>query len=160
MTYNDSQALPNSGVEATIEVVANNGVGSAWVSDTMSNNLWGQVGYDKNPNSKTGIGAFFQVWDLNFYRITSMNTKTIALQPGKHKFAMYSKGSTVWTFSVDGRSIGSFDMRTNTSVSVGGMPIYAEVESCSAPTYPIGFSSINVLKSGIWQSIGANFIWQ
>src|SRR5689334_7312120 len=61
----DPSAVPNSGVQATIQVVSQKATGclSFWVDDDAASNIWGQVGY-YICNGSTPV-AFYQIWNLN-----------------------------------------------------------------------------------------------
>src|SRR5438132_4165375 len=67
----DSSALPNSGVRGTFTVlsVPITGCLSFWVSDDLSNNVWGQVGY--YICDSTTPTAFYQIWNLNTNTVLS-----------------------------------------------------------------------------------------
>lgn len=151
----DPNLQSNRGVRSSIQVrnqTILEGVLSFWVSESFSNNLWGQVGYYTEPNSNPI--AFYQVWNLT--EKSEVTTGTSSLTGGLHHFSIIELGQTsVWGFYVDNESIGTFDMSTNLSGS--GLPIYAMSEEgyCATPFSfkPVMFSSaIQVLKSGSWYS--------
>jgi hypothetical protein len=146
----DSSALPNTGVRGVLQVIGIQTSGSLafWVSDDLSNNFWGQVGY-----FISGGGApiaFFQVWNLN--------TKTIAFEGstptsnGFHTFSMFLRNGTTWDYEVDSSVFGTFDMGANSSSM--SYPVYAVSEEQANYTFTFPRVSLDpaleVLRSGSW----------
>ncbi len=117
----DSSALPNTGVRGDIQVVSTavSGTLAFWVSDALSNNMWGQVGYYLFHGSAPV--AFYQVWNLNTYSVIS--TGTTAVDLGNHTFAMFLQGGTTWAYSLDGTVFGTYNM--GSSVASSSYPVYA-----------------------------------
>ena len=151
----DPSALPNSGVRGTILVVSVpiSNVFDVWVSDGMSNSLWGQVGYVINGGSTPW--AFWQVWDLSSNTI--LGTGSTSVTTGYHVFSMYLQSGTTWAFAVDGSVIGTYNMGTSTSSS--SYPVYALTEEqassvFSIPSITFG-PAMEVLRSGTWGSVAS-----
>ncbi len=149
----DSSALPNTGVRATIQVISfqTSNVLNFWVSDALSNNMWGQVGYVINGGSAPW--AFWQVWNLNTNQV--VGTGSTAISTGYHTFSMYLQGGTTWAFAVDGSAIGSYNMGASSSSTT--YPVYAlsEEQASAVFSFPsVTFSSaMQVLRSGTWGSV-------
>ena len=148
--------LSNQGVRGEIQVVDQRNVSSFlafWVSETMENNLWGQVGYYVYQNSKPI--AFFQVWNLTDRQEIGSGRQSIS--PGEHVFSMSLKEKTTFEFKVDSSEIGYYDMHTN--LSSPSVPLYALSEEgyCSAPFsfLPVSFGELQVLQGGRWQSVNS-----
>ena len=149
-----SDALPNSGVQATIQVVSQpvSDCLSYWVSDDLSNNMWGQVGYSICGGSTPW--AFWEVWNLN---TTSFVTQSFApVTTGYHKFSMYLQSGTIWAYALDGQVFGTYDMEAR--VSSSSYPVYALSEEgyVSAPWNPVQVTfsvAIQVMQSGTWQYV-------
>jgi len=150
----DPSALPNRGVRGTIQVVSQqvSGLLSFWVSDALSNNLWGQVGYYFHMSS-TPV-AFYQIWNLTSY--TTLKSGTTSVSVGSHQFAMYLQSGTTWAFALDGKVFGTYDMQAN--VSSSSYPVYASSEE-GYTSSPFPFSSVTfstameVLNSATWSSV-------
>lgn len=126
---------------------------SFWVSDDLSNNYWGQVGY-----FISGGGApiaFFQVWNLNTSVIEFEGSTPTS--DGFHAFSMFLKNGTTWDYAVDGLVFGSFDMHASTSSST--YPVYALSEEQTNTTYTfptVMFDpALQVLRSGSWDLVGS-----
>lgn len=151
----DRVYLQNNGVRSEIQVVQQNVSAflGFWVSETMSNNLWGQVGYYFFQNSQPE--AFYQVWNLTTRSEIAHGTVSVSF--GNHLFSMYLSKGTSFEFSVDSSEIGYYDMKTN--ISSQTVPIYALSEEgyCSAPFSfePVTFSSIQTLESGHWIAVNS-----
>ncbi|MFI5421044.1 MAG: hypothetical protein ACHQ1H_08770, partial [Nitrososphaerales archaeon] len=154
---NDNTALTNTGVRATIQVISFN-VGAAclsyWVSDELSNSMWGQVGYYICQGSSPI--AFYQIWNLATN--TVITTGTTAVSTGTHTFTMSLQSGTTWGYYVDNTLIGSYNMGSSISVPAGGYPVYALSEegyTGSPFTIPqVSFpTAILVLKSGAWSPV-------
>lgn len=152
----DSSALPNTGVRANIDVTSQSvpGTLSFWISNDLSNNMWGQVGYYLSSSSSTPR-AFYQIWNLNTNTIVT--TGGAAVTTGSHTFSMYLQSGTVWAFAIDGNVIGSYDMGSNISSST--YPVYALSEESYTNITPFTFSDVKfssamqVQKSGVWQGV-------
>ncbi|MDG6902475.1 MAG: hypothetical protein JRM80_11040, partial [Nitrososphaerota archaeon] len=149
----DSSALPNTGVRGTIQVISQfiPNVLDFWVSDDLSNNEWGQVGYYLDASS-TPI-AFYQIWNLNTNTVLTSGTTSVTT--GSHLFSMYLQAGTTWAFSLDGTVFGAYDM--GASVSSSSYPVYALSEEqatsvFSFPTVTFG-PAMQVLKSGAWADV-------
>src|SRR5579863_7569614 len=151
----DSSALPNTGVQATIQVFSSSvsGVLNFWVSDDLSNNMWGQVGYILQPSSGSTPWAFWQVWNLTSN--TMISTGSSAVTVGYHTFSMYLASGTTWNFAIDGSAFGSYNMKS--SISSATYPVYSlsEEQGSSSFAFPATtFSNaMQVLKSGTWSNV-------
>ena len=150
----DSSALPNNGVRGTIQVASQqvNGLLSFWVSDQLSNNFWGQVGYYFYMSS-TPV-AFYQIWNMTSGVVMKSGTSSVSL--GSHQFSMYLQSGTTWAFALDGRVFGTYDMHS--SISSSSYPVYALSEEGYATSVfsfsPVTFlSAMEVLKSGTWSPV-------
>jgi hypothetical protein len=145
--------MRNSGVKGAIDVVFQSVAGllSFWISDDLSNNVWGQVGYYVYGSSAPI--AFYQIWDLNSNIVLSGGMTTVAA--GYHTFSMYLLGGTTWAFALDGHMFGSYNM--GATISSSSYPVYAMSEEASSTPFPftsVKFSSaMQVMKSGVWQSV-------
>src|SRR2546426_7959558 len=104
----DSSALPNTGVRSTFQVITLPVVGclSFWVSDDLSNNVWGQVGYYICDG--TTPTAFYQIWNLNTNTVLSGGSSTVSI--GAHTFSMYLQSGTTWAYAIDGTVFGTYNM--------------------------------------------------
>ena len=152
----DSSALPNTGVRANIDVASQSVPGSLsfWISNDLSNNMWGQVGYYLSQGSTTPQ-AFYQIWNLNTNTIVA--TGGAAVTTGSHTFSMYLQSGTVWAFALDGNVMGTYDMGSD--ISSSSYPVYALSEESYTNVTPFSFSDVKfssamqVQKSGVWQSV-------
>jgi hypothetical protein len=148
---NDSAYASNQGIRGEIQVVQQENVSSFlafWVSDTLSNGLWGQVGYYIFHNSEPT--AFYQVW--NETTRSEIASGTAAVSFGNHLFSMYVTKGTTFEFSVDNTTIGYHDLGANASSAEEPMYALSEEGYCSAPFSfaPVSFSGLQVLKGGNW----------
>ena len=149
----DSSALPNQGVRGTIDVVSQQVQGPLffWVSDALSNNMWGQVGYYLF-NGVTPV-AFYSVWNLTSH--TAVASGTTSLSAGPHRFSMSLQTGTTWAFALDGSIFGTYDMSASGSSS--SYPVYALAEEYASAPFP--FSTVTfvvameVLRSGSWNPV-------
>ena len=155
-TSSNASYLSNQGIRGEIQVVEQRNVSSFlafWVSETMSNNLWGQVGYYVYQNSEPI--AFFQVWNLTNRQ--EIGSGRQSLSPGEHVFSMSLKEKTTFEFSVDSSVIGYYDMHTD--LSSPRVPLYALSEEgyCSAPFsfLPVSFGAVQVLQEGRWHGVNS-----
>lgn len=165
----DAQALPNTGVRATIEVASSvassipdggvNGEGLwFYTSEALSNNMWGQVGWNIAQGDTTGY-AFCQVWNIATSTLyVNACPNRIPVSDGSHVFAIQLASGTTWQFTVDGSVISNYDMGAASSDSAGGYPINTLSEE-SQDSSPFAFTpqvnfpiAIQVLKSGAWQN--------
>lgn len=125
---------------------------SFWVSDTLSNNLWGQVGYYFY-TSPTPV-AFYEIWNLTSGAVVRTGTASVSV--GSHQFAMYLQSGTTWAFALDGRVFGTYDMQSNISSSSSAVRALSEEGYASSP---FSFSSVTftvameVLNSGTWSPV-------
>ncbi len=156
---------PSSGVEATIEVVAqppvNDPFVSFWISETVDSNVWGQIGWTTDGPSAT-LQAFFQVYDLSQptatidqFAMTLLGEGTAPITTGLHTFSMHVQTGTLWSFDVDGASIGTCDMRSAQATSPNATFANEEnVGSGFAPPFrfagPVHVSGIKTLEAGKW----------
>src|SRR5208337_2221539 len=149
----DSSALPNTGVDGTIQVISTPVVGclAFWVSDDLSNSVWGQVGY-YICNTNIPI-AFYQIWSLSNNTILTSGSTTVSV--GTHTFSMYLQSGTTWAYSLDGTVFGTYNM--GASVSSSTYPVYAlsEEEANSTFAFPdVTFSTaLQVMKSDSWNPV-------
>jgi len=151
----DSSALPNTGMEGVIQVISTSVSASNclafWVSDDLSNNYWGQVGY--YICGSTVPFAFYQIWDLN--NMSVLASWSTSVSTGDHTFSMYLQSGTTWAYSIDGAVLGTYNMGANSSSS--SYPVYAlsEEEAGSVFSFPtVTFSAaMRVLKSGGWSPV-------
>jgi hypothetical protein len=149
----DASALPNTGVKGVIQVISTQVTGclSFWVSDDLSNDNWGQVGYFIC-NGSAPV-AFYQVWDLNNSTIIAGGSASVST--GTHSFAMYVQSGTTWAYALDGSVMGTFDMGASTSSS--SYPVYAlsEEDASNVFAFPsVTFTTaMQVLQSGTWNSV-------
>ncbi|HUI86761.1 MAG TPA: hypothetical protein VLY21_06375 [Nitrososphaerales archaeon] len=149
----DASAIPNSGVRGFMQVVSYQAPGSLafWVSDDLSNNLWGQVGYFI---SQGGVPvAFFQIWNLNTSVIVFEGSTSTSV--GNHTFSMYRSNGTNWDYAVDDLVFGTYDMQTATSSPA--YPVYALSEEQSNTTFPfpsVTFGpALQVFRNGAWATV-------
>ena len=149
----DSSALPNTGVRGTITVISSStpDVLDFWVSDDLSNNVWGQVGYYIEDGA-TPV-AFYQVWNLSADRILDEGVAQVTT--GTHLFAMYLSRGTTWAFSLDGWVFGSYDMGASESSSSYRIYALSEEQAPRTFSFPaVTFGpALQVLKSGEWTDI-------
>ncbi|MGD0397238.1 MAG: hypothetical protein ABSB26_10105 [Nitrososphaerales archaeon] len=149
----DSSALPNMGVKGVIQVVSTQVTGclAFWVSDDLSNNNWGQVGYYICDGSVPE--AFYQVWNLNTNTILTGGIASVSI--GAHSFAMRFQSGTTWAYLLDGNVIGTYDMGASTSSS--SYPVFAlsEEEADSVFAFPLVTftTAMQVLQSGTWNAV-------
>ena len=149
----NSTFLQNNGIRSEIQVLPQN-VSSFlafWVSETMSNNLWGQVGYYIFHNSRPV--AFYQVWNLSTK--SEITSGTIDVSFGDHLFSMFLTKGTIFQFSVDSQKIGYYNMLTNGSSRTDPVFALSEEGYCSSPFSfePVAFSAMQVLQGGDWLRI-------
>ena len=148
-------ALPNTGVRGTMTVISCStpSVLDFWVSDDLSNDVWGQVGYFIE-NGAAPV-AFYQVWNLTANRILDEGVAQVTTGP--HLFAMYLYRGTTWAFSLDGGVFGTYDM--GASVSSSSYPVYALSEEQAHKVFPfpqVTFGpALQVMRSGLWTDVGA-----
>jgi len=149
----DSSALPNTGVQGTIQVISTPVVGclAFWVSDDLSNSVWGQVGYYICDSSTPE--AFYQIWNLNSNTILTSGSASVSV--GTHTFSMYLQSGTTWAYSLDGTVFGTYNM--GASVSSSTYPVYAlsEEEANSTFSFPaVKFgTAMNVMQSSSWSAV-------
>lgn len=148
----DPSALPNTGVRSTIQVVDAQTTGSLsfWVSDCLSNNVWGQVGYFISEGSLP-VG-FYQAWNLTSNTIIARGTTPIGT--GEHTFSMYVQNGTTWAYAVDGVVFGTFNMGANSSGL--NYPVYtlSESQNSTAEFPSVTFASVmQVFRSGSWSPV-------
>ena len=153
---NGSNYTQNNGVRSEINVFSQKSDGALlgfWVSETMSNDLWAQVGYYIFHNSQPV--AFYQVWNLTTR--TEIASGTRAASSGDHLFSMSPKSGTIYEFSVDSLVIGYYNMKANTSSATD--PVYALSEEgyCNAPFSfnPVTFNTLQVLKGDHWRTVAS-----
>ncbi len=126
------QAMPNHGVRGSIEVKAQPEVSaflSFWVSDTLSNDLWAQVGYYIFHSQ--GPMAFYQVWNLS--TLTEIGSGEYTVSNGVYLFSMLASNGTRWSFYVDSRMIGTFDTLTYQSMPSSEVYALSEEGYCHSP---------------------------
>ena len=145
----------NNGIRGEIKVLPQytSSFLSFWVSETMSNGLWGQVGYFIFHNSRPV--AFYQVWNLTSrFEIAS---GTLSVSQGFHLFAISLLKATTFEFSVDGVAIGYYNMKTNVSSATVPVYVLSEEGYSSAPFAfePVAFASIQILKTNHWIGISS-----
>jgi hypothetical protein len=126
-------AASNGGVRSRIDVISTPTTGALafWVSDGMSNHLWGQVGY-----SVSGGGppiGFYQVWNLTSNTLLASGTTAVSL--GNHTFVMQEKQGTVWVYAIDGAVFGTYDM--GATMSSATLPVYALAEEQGNAVSPL-----------------------
>jgi hypothetical protein len=150
----NGSALPNTGVEAKIQVSSQyfSGCLSFWVSESeLSNGDWAQIGYFICSGS-TPV-AFYQVWNMPGNDV--LTGATASISTGAHTFSAYVTSGTTWAFAIDGSVIGTYNMgSTQTTTS----PVYAlsEQTSVSSPkaiTQVEFYTALNVLRDGVWQPV-------
>lgn len=120
----------NNGIKAWIQVKdqsISQGVLSFWISEAFGNDssLWAQVGYYVQ-NSSESPTAFYQVWNLSSRQELASETETISSGIYLFSITLISNTSSNWNFAVDGRSIGEYNMLSNSSSP--SYPIYAMSE--------------------------------
>ena len=157
----DNVTFSNSGVRTTIEVRSQqvSSFLSFWISDTMSNNLWAQVGYYYFHSS--GPIAFFQVWNLTTR--TEVASRTSAVFYGVHTFSMELLEDDNWSFSVDSHQIGTYNMKTSVSSPNDSVTALSEEGYCNSPFsfQPVSFTeAIQVLHDGTWFTPAHANIWR
>ncbi|OLE71726.1 hypothetical protein AUF78_00790 [archaeon 13_1_20CM_2_51_12] len=152
----DPSAVPNSGVQATIQVVSQQVTGclSFWVDDDAASNIWGQVGY-YICNSSVPV-AFYQVWNLTTNQV--LTTGTTSVTNGYHQFSMHSQNAgNTWVYSLDGNVFGTYNMGASISSSTNGISAAVEEGYVSSPYQPaqqVEFSpALQVMQSGIWYTV-------
>jgi hypothetical protein len=161
-----TSAIPNSGVRMEADVItapaeAAGGCFSVWTSDTLSNGMWGQIGYSACAlpgNPFYDLTAFFQVWDLSVppdgQLLVDQESDDIA--PGLHSFAMYVQSGTTWVFAVDGNPMGACDMGSATANAPGGvMTLSEEGNGVAGPFTPPAVAipvTMEVLTGTAWGS--------
>lgn len=141
----------NSGAQTTIQVVSQQATGclSYWIGDDSAANIWGQVGYYICNGSPPT--AFYQVWSLNTYSVLATGTSPIST--GYHQFSMYVASGTTWAYAVDGDVIGTYDMKSNSSMPAYPVQALSEEGYVGSPWIPaqVNFSSaIETLNLGNW----------
>ena len=155
---NGAAALPNDGVQCTLQVIplssAVSGSLSFWCADDTSSGMWGQVGYYFFDG--TTPTAFWQIWNLNTY--TEVATGTTSISTGTHTFSMNLQSGTIWAYSLDGNVFGTYDMAATSSVDVGGYPVYALSEegyTSGAFSFPqtLFSTAMNVDVLGVWTPV-------
>jgi hypothetical protein len=121
------------------------------VSDDLSNNYWGQVGYYISGSSVPF--AFYQIWNLNNMSILTSGITSVST--GTHTFSMYLQSGTTWVYALDGVVLGTYNMGANSSSS--SYPVYAvsEEQGSGVFSFPaVTFSTaMQVLRSGAWSSV-------
>lgn len=152
----ESAYSQNNGIRGEIQVAPQGNVSSFlafWVSETMSNQLWAQVGYYIFHGSAPT--AFYQVWNMTTR--SEITSGTAPVSQGNHIFSMSLTTGTIFEFSIDSLAIGFYNMQTNSSDP--SAPLYALSEEgyCNAPFSfgEVSFSSLQVLKSGNWQDVSS-----
>jgi hypothetical protein len=154
VSSNESDFMSNQGIRGEIQVVPQQNTGSFlafWVSETVSDGLWGQVGYyifhDSTPL------AFYQVWNLTSRQ--EINSGDMPVSLGNHLFSMSLTQGTIFEFSVDSLAIGHFVMGANSSSATDPVNALSEEGYCSSPFpfAPVSFSAIQVLRGGEWVSL-------
>lgn len=156
----DSSALPNTGVRTTIQVISEpiSQLLSFWASDTLSNNLWAQVGYYLYQSS-TPV-AVYEIWDLTTN--TRLATGTASVSVGTHQFSLWLQSGTIWAFALDGHVFGTYNMGTSVSSSTAPVRALSEEGYTTSP-FPfsdVAFTSaIEVLNSGTWHQVQTGTSW-
>jgi len=149
----DASALPNTGVRSTFQVINMPTTGSLafWVSDGLSNNVWGQVGYFISEGGAPV--AFYQIWNLTTDTVLASATTTI--ETGNHTFSMDVQNGTTWAYAIDGNVFGTYDM--GASLSSLTYPVYTVSEEQGNATFSfpaVNFDSVmQVLRSGSWNPV-------
>ncbi|HZW85796.1 MAG TPA: hypothetical protein VFE91_07855 [Nitrososphaerales archaeon] len=149
----DPKALSNTGVRTTVQVVNTPMVGclSFWISDELTNSVWGQIGYVICNGSTPW--AFCQVWNMVTRTMMDNCPSGFALSTGYHTFTMMLQSGNTWVFQADGKTIGSFNL--GASLSSSTYPVYTVSEESgvagvlSFPTVEFS-SAMQVLKAGVW----------
>lgn len=152
----DSAALPNTGVQTTIDVVSQQVTGclSFWVSEEASSTTWGQVGY-YICDGDTPV-AFYQIWSSGSVLVTG----TTLVSAGYHQFSMYVQSGDTWAYALDGSVFGTYDMGANISSSTYPVQAMSEEGYVSGPWTPaqVEFgTAMQVLESGAWSSAQSAF---
>ncbi len=151
----DSSALPNTGVRGTFQVISTTVTGclSFWASDDSAAGVWGQVGYYICDGS-TPI-AFYQIWNLTSNLVIGGGSVPVVV--GIHSFGMYLASGNTWAYTLDGSSMGAFDMGAATSTS--SYPVYALSEEQGTNTFSfpaVTFSTaMQVMQGGSWVPVQA-----
>jgi len=149
----DSSALPNTGVRGTIQVVSLSVTGclAFWVADDLSNDVWGQVGYFICSGSTPT--AFYQIWGLGNNTVLSGGSENVGT--GSHVFSMSLQSGTTWVYSLDGTSMGTYNMGASSSSSSYPVEAMSEEQGSSVFSIPeVTFSpALQVLQSGVWSSV-------
>jgi hypothetical protein len=149
-------AESNEGLRSNIQVrnqTISDGVLSFWASEAFSDNLWAQVGYYIQNDSRPI--AFYQIWNLT--NSEEIVTGTEPVTSGLHLFSFeLVPGTNTWNFSLDGASFGIYNMHT--SLSSSSYPIYAMSEEGYAQSSfsfnPVLFqNAIQVYKAGSWYNV-------
>ena len=121
----DTSAIPNTGVQFSTQVVntpagATGGCFNVWTSDTLDNDMWGQVGFsacDEAGEPEYDSTAFYQIWNLAVGNggelLVAANSSELTV--GLHNFSMYVDSGTTWAFAVDGNVFGVYDMKSATA---------------------------------------------
>gem|GEM_PF-537739 len=152
----DSAALPNTGIQTTIEVVSQQVTGclSFWVSEEASSTTWGQVGY-YICNGDTPV-AFYQIWSSGSVLVTG----TIFVSAGYHEFSMYVQSGDTWAYALDGSVFGTYNMGADISSSTYPVQAMSEEGYVSGPWTPaqVEFgTAMQVLESSAWSSVQTAF---
>ncbi len=149
----DSSALPNTGVRGTFPVISFQVTGclAFWVSDDLTNNVWGQVGY-YICDGTTPI-AFYQIWNLNSNSV--LNGGSSSVSAGDHTFSMYLQSGTTWAYAVDGTVLGTYDMGAASSSSSYPVQALSEEQATSIFAFPsVTFTNaMEVMKAGSWSPV-------
>ena len=153
----DTSALSNDGIRATIQVIDLSTTPSQclsfWVADEFTDSYWGQVGYYLCSGGPPI--AFYQVWNQATDTLVTGGTGETPAT-GNHLFAMYDASGTVWTFTIDGSSIGTFNMGSSTSSPSYRIEALSEETAATTFTFSsVSLSGIQVLKAGGWQGFDA-----
>ena len=152
----DSTALPNTGIQTTIQVISQQVTGclSSWVSEEASSSIWGQVGY-YICNGDTPL-AFYQVWSSGSVLLTG----TTSVSTGYHQFSMYVQSGDTWAYALDGTVFGTYSMGAGISSSTYPVQAMSEEGYVSGPWTPaqVEFgTAMQVLESGAWSSVQTAF---
>jgi MYXO-CTERM domain-containing protein len=159
-----TSAIPNSGVRMEADVIttpaaAAGGCFSVWTSDTLANQMWGQIGYSacNLPGEPFyDLTSFFQVWDLSIGPDGQLvvDQESSDITPGLHAFAMYVESGTTWVFAVDGNVMGAVDMGSTTADTPGGVSLLSEEgDGVAAPFAPPAVAvpvAMEVYTGGTW----------
>jgi hypothetical protein len=147
----DSTALPNTGIQATIQVISQKVTGclSFWVSEEASSGTWGQVGY-YICNGDMPV-AFYQIWSSGSVQVTG----TTSVSTGYHQFSMYVQSGDTWAYALDGTVFGTFNMGAGISSKTYPAQAMSEEGYVNGPWTParVKFgTAMQVLQSGAWTS--------